>query len=57
MQALVERAGLQDSLGARLPRNPPEAIDDAEQIAPTEITLTGLPPASLCADRLRDGVL
>src|SRR5262245_23282040 len=45
----------QDGLG--LPRNRSAAAADAEQIAPTEITDTGDPPASLCAETLRVAVL
>ena len=48
---------LHDSSGAALPAKTPCAAADAEQIAPTEITLTGDPPASLCADMLRVAVL
>ena len=36
---------------------PPAADADAEQIAPTAITLTGEPPASPCAEMLREAVL
>ena len=35
----------------------PAVAADAEQIAPTETTLTGEPPASLCAETLRVAVL
>ena len=45
-----------DSSGAG-PETLPAAAADAEQIAPTEITLTGEPPASPCAETLRDAVL
>ena len=48
---------LHDSSGAGLPLNTSDAAEDAEQMAPTEITLTGDPPASLCAARLRVAVL
>src|SRR5262245_48094267 len=34
---------LHDSSGAALPANTPRAADDAEQIAPTDTTLTGVP--------------
>src|SRR5205823_888108 len=37
--------------------NVPAAAADAEQIAPTETTLTGDPPASPCAETLRVAVL
>ena len=45
-----------DSSGAA-PENAPAAEADAEQIAPTAITLTGDPPASPCAEMLRVAVL
>ena len=48
---------MHDSFGAMLPANAPAAAAEAEQTAPTEITLTGDPPASLCALTLRDAVL
>src|SRR5437660_4546533 len=48
---------LHDSSGATLPANAADADADAEQIAPTEMTLTGEPPESLWADTLRDAVL
>ena len=35
----------------------PAADADAEQIAPTAITPTGAPPASPCAETLREAVL
>src|SRR5580765_2594903 len=44
-----------DSSGA--PENAPAAEADAEQIAPTAMTLTGDPPASPCAEMLRVAVL
>src|SRR5207237_29633 len=46
----------QDSSGTRLAKKL-AAFADAEQIAPTETTLTGEPPASLCAETLRVAVL
>src|SRR5262245_34876704 len=46
---------MQDGLG--FVRNWSAASADAEQIAPTEITDTGEPPASLCAATLRVAVL
>jgi len=48
---------LHDSSGAALPAKTPCAAAEAEQIAAAEITLTGVPPASLCADMLRVAVL
>src|ERR1051326_8519470 len=48
---------LHDSSGAELPAKIPDAEGDAEQIAPTDTTLTGEPPESLCAATLRDPVL
>jgi len=48
---------LHDALGTPLDANSPDAAADAEQIAATEMTLAGVPPASLCAERLRPGVL
>src|SRR5437899_6382369 len=46
-----------DSSGAALPENTDAAAADAEQIAPTEMTLAGDPPASLSAVTLRVAVL
>src|SRR5437667_7402899 len=46
-----------DSSGATLPANAAAAADDAEQMAATEMTLTGEPPASLSAETLRAAVL
>src|SRR2546430_17690934 len=46
---------LHDSSGTEKPTD--AAAADAEQIAPTEMTLTGEPPESLWADTLRDAVL
>jgi hypothetical protein len=46
----------QDALGL-VPKKLPAALADAEQIAPTEMTLTGEPPASPCAETLRVAVL
>src|SRR5207249_1335779 len=46
-----------DSSGAALPANTEAAAADAEQIAPTEITLTGELPASLSAVTLLAAVL
>src|SRR5262245_34161100 len=45
-----------DSFGTRFAKAA-AAFADAEQIAPTDITLTGEPPASLCAEILRVAVL
>ena len=39
------------------PEKRPDAAADAEHIAPTATTLTGVPAASLCAATLRVGVL
>ncbi len=50
-------ASKQDSSGAGLPVNTLRAADYAEQMAPTEMTLTGEPPASLWAEMLRVAVL
>ena len=46
-----------DSSGPALPANTEAAAAEAEQIAPTEMTLTGEPPASLSAVTLRVAVL
>jgi hypothetical protein len=49
----VSRHDSSGALGEKLPA----AIPDAEQIAPTDTTLTGEPPASPCAEMLRLAVL